>query len=157
MLPLKKNTQADIHKPTFARTDCRTDFVNADKETWSIMLREEHRLRVFKGTEEDTMPWEGQHNTGVEKLHNQKLYDLYSSTNIIWVMIESRMRWTGHVARIRRGEVHTGICSANLRERDHLEDREDNIKFDLQVAGRKARTRFIWLTIGTSAGLLRMW
>ena len=53
---IKKNTQADIHKPTFARTDCRTDFVNADKETWSIILREEHRLRVFKGTEDDTMP-----------------------------------------------------------------------------------------------------
>jgi hypothetical protein len=156
MPPLKKNTKADIHKSTFARTDCWTDFVNADKDTWSIMLREEHRLRVFKGTEEDTMPWEGQHNRGVEKLHNQKLYDLYSSPNIIWV-VESRMRWTGHVARIGRGEVHTGFCSANLRERGQLLDREDNIKCDLQEAGRKARTRFIWLRIGTSAGLLRMW
>ena len=64
------------------------------------------------------------------------------------------MRWTGHVAHIGRGEVHTGFCSANLRERDHLENQEDNIKFDLQEAGRKAQTRFIWLRIVTTAGLL---
>ena len=32
------------------------------------------------------------------------------------------MRWTGHVARMGRGEVHTGFWWGNLRERDHLED-----------------------------------
>jgi hypothetical protein len=31
------------------------------------------------------------------RLHNEELNDLYSSSNIIQVM-ESRMRWTGHVA-----------------------------------------------------------
>jgi hypothetical protein len=77
-------------------------------ETWFLSLREEHRLRMFDigvlwmifGTEiEEVMgDW--------RKLHNEDLHDLYSSLNIIWVMIQSRkIRWVGHVARMgeRRG------------------------------------------------------
>jgi hypothetical protein len=39
-------------------------------------------------------------------------------------MIKSRrMRWAGHVARMRGGRgVHAGYWSGNLRERDHLDD-----------------------------------
>jgi hypothetical protein len=36
------------------------------------------------------------------------------------------------------GDVYTGFCWGNLRERDHLEDPyvdEDNIKMDLQEVG----------------------
>jgi hypothetical protein len=35
------------------------------------------------------------------KLHNEKLHILYSSLNIIWQIKSSRMRWAGHVARMR--------------------------------------------------------
>ena len=35
------------------------------------------------------------------RLHTEKLYDLYSSPNIIRVIKSRRMRWAGHVARIR--------------------------------------------------------
>ena len=60
-------------------------------ETWSLTLREEHRLRVFKnrvlrrifGSERDGVTGEWR------KLHNEELNDLYSSTNIVRV-IKSR-------------------------------------------------------------------
>ena len=32
------------------------------------------------------------------KPHNEKLNDLYSSPNIVWVIKSKRMRWMGHVA-----------------------------------------------------------
>jgi hypothetical protein len=34
------------------------------------------------------------------KLHNEELYNLYSSPNIIKMIKSSRMRWAGHVARM---------------------------------------------------------
>jgi len=69
-------------------------------ETWSLTLREERRLRVFKNRvlrrifgpkmEEVTEEW--------RKLHNEELNDLYCSPNIVRVMKSRRMRWPGHVA-----------------------------------------------------------
>jgi len=41
------------------------------------------------------------------RLHNKELYDLYSSPNIIAVIISRRMRWAGDVARRGIGEVNT--------------------------------------------------
>jgi hypothetical protein len=35
------------------------------------------------------------------KLHNEELYDLYASLNIVRVIKSSRMRRVGHVARMR--------------------------------------------------------
>jgi hypothetical protein len=37
------------------------------------------------------------------RLHNEELNDLYSSPNIILVIISRRMRWAGHVARMGEG------------------------------------------------------
>jgi hypothetical protein len=34
------------------------------------------------------------------RLHNEELYDLYSSSDIIWVIKSRRKRWAGHVACI---------------------------------------------------------
>jgi hypothetical protein len=36
------------------------------------------------------------------KLHNEKLRNFYSSSNIIRMMKSRRMRWAGHVARMGR-------------------------------------------------------
>jgi hypothetical protein len=69
-------------------------------KTWSLTLREEHRLRVFEnrvlrrifGPKRDAMTGDWR------KLHNEELHNLYSSPNLI-IMIKSRMvRWAGHVA-----------------------------------------------------------
>jgi hypothetical protein len=71
-------------------------------ETWSLTLREEHRLRVFENSvlrgifgptrDEVTGEW--------RKLHNEELHDLYSSPSIIRIMTSRRIRWARHVARI---------------------------------------------------------
>ena len=54
------------------------------------------------------------------KLYNEGLYYLYCSRNIFRVKKSGRMRWTEHVARMERGEVHTGFWWGNMRERAHL-------------------------------------
>jgi hypothetical protein len=71
-------------------------------ETWSLTLREEHRLRVFEnrvlrrifGPKRDEVTGEWR------KLHNEELHDLYSSPNIIRIMKSMRIIWVGHVARM---------------------------------------------------------
>ena len=48
---------------------------------------------------------------------------MYCSPNIALV-IESRMRWAGYVARMGRIDVYTGFLWGNLKERNHLEDQD---------------------------------
>jgi hypothetical protein len=69
-------------------------------ETWSLTLREEHRLRVFENRilrrifgpkrDEVTEEW--------RKLHSEELHNLYSSPDIIRQVRSRRMRWARHVA-----------------------------------------------------------
>jgi hypothetical protein len=41
---------------------------------------------------------------GWRKLHNEELHDLYSSPSIVRVIKARKIRWAGHVARMRGGE-----------------------------------------------------
>jgi len=69
-------------------------------ETWSVALREELTVMVFRNRvlrrifgpnrDEVTGEW--------RRLHNAELYNLYSSRNIL--VIKSRKRWAGHVVRM---------------------------------------------------------
>jgi hypothetical protein len=73
-------------------------------ETWSLTLREEHRLRVLEnrvlrrifGPKRDEVTGEWR------KLHIKELHDLYSSPSIITIIKFRRMSWAGHVARMGR-------------------------------------------------------
>jgi len=72
-------------------------------------------------------------------LHNQKLYDLYSPTNIVCVIKSGRIRWTGHIAHMgkRRG-VYGALVGKTERKRPLGRPRnrwEDNIKLELQEVG----------------------
>jgi hypothetical protein len=73
-------------------------------ETWSVTLREVHRLRVFENTilrkifapkREEDESW--------RKLHNDELHSFYTSPNIVRVIKSRRMRWAGHVALMGEG------------------------------------------------------
>jgi hypothetical protein len=43
------------------------------------------------------------------RLHDEELYSLSSSPNIIRVINSRGLRWAGHVARMGRGDVHIGF------------------------------------------------
>jgi len=70
--------------------------------TWSLTLREEHRLRVFKnrvlrrifGPKRDEVAEEWR------KLHNEELNGLHCSPNIARVILSRKMLWAEHVARL---------------------------------------------------------
>jgi hypothetical protein len=71
-------------------------------ETWSLTLREGHRLRVFENRVLRRIfgPKRDEVTGGWTKLHNEELHNLYSSPSIIKMIKSRRMRWAGHVARI---------------------------------------------------------
>jgi hypothetical protein len=68
-------------------------------ETWSLILKEEHRLRVF---EKKVMrrifgPTRDEVTGGWRKLHNEEFHNLYSSPIIIGMMKSRRMRYAGNI------------------------------------------------------------
>jgi hypothetical protein len=73
------------------------------------------------------------------KLRNEELSDLYCSPNIIRVIKSRRIRWAGHVARVReRRCVYKVLVGKPEGKRPLGRPRrrwEDNIKIDLQVVG----------------------
>jgi hypothetical protein len=109
---LSRNVKVKIYKTIIL------PFILHGCETWSLTLREEHRLRVFKNSvlrrifgpksEEVTGEW--------RKLHNEKLHILYSSTNIIMQIKSRRMRWAWHVTRM--GEEYVQGFDGKARRKE---------------------------------------
>jgi hypothetical protein len=111
---ISKNLKIKIYKTVILPV------VPSGCETWSLILRKEHRLRVFGNRvlrkifgpkREEDGSW--------RKLHNDEFHSLYSSPNIVRVIKSRGMRWGEHVARMGRGEVFTGFWSGGPKGRDH--------------------------------------
>ena len=109
-------------------------------ETWSLILREERKLRVFENmvlrrifgprSDEVTGEW--------RRLLNEELNDLYSP-NIVRVIKSRRMRWAGHVAHMgdERGAYRV-LVGKPEGKRPLGRPRHrwvDNIRMDLQEVG----------------------
>jgi hypothetical protein len=81
-------------------------------EPWSLTLKEEHRLRVFKnrdlrrifGHKRDDVMGEWR------KLHSEDLHNLNSSTDIVRQIKSRRMRWAGSDSILGR---LAGACELN--------------------------------------------
>jgi hypothetical protein len=107
-------------------------------ETWSLILREKHRLRVFVnrvlrrifGPKRDKVRGEWR------KLHSGELHNLYLSTDIIRQMKSRRMWWVGHVVCMEEGRNLCRVLVGKPEGKSPLERPrrrwEDGIKMDLR-------------------------
>jgi hypothetical protein len=93
-------------------------------ETWSLTLREEHRLKVFENRVQREIFGHRREEVvgGWRRLHNAELHKLYASSNIIRVIKSRRVRFAGHVARIGEMRSAFNILVGKPERRDHLED-----------------------------------
>jgi hypothetical protein len=113
-------------------------------ETWSLTLREEHRMRVFEirfiriifGSKRDELTGEWR------KFHSEELHNLYSPppTNNFRQIKSRRLRWVGHVARMgeERNVYRALMGKTEERERPLGRPRrrwEDGITMDLGEIG----------------------
>jgi hypothetical protein len=129
-------------------------------ETWSLTLREEHRLRVFEnrvlrgmiGPKRDEVTGEWR------KLHSGELHNLYSSPDIVRQIKSRRMRWAGHVARMGEGRnVYRVLVGKPEKKRTLGRPRrrwKDGIKMDLREIGWGVWSGFTRLRRGIVGGLL---
>jgi hypothetical protein len=71
-------------------------------ETWSLTVREKHKLRVFENKMLRRIfgPKRDRVTGGWRKLHDEELHNLCSSPSIIRIIKSRRMRWAGHMARM---------------------------------------------------------
>jgi hypothetical protein len=107
-------------------------------ETWWLTLREERWVSVIKNRVLRRIFGPKRSEVKVEwrKLHNEELDNLYCSPNIIRVVKDRRMKWVGHVARMRdRRGIYGVLVGKSEGKRPLVSTKriwEDNIKMGLQ-------------------------
>jgi hypothetical protein len=69
-------------------------------QTWYLALREEQRLKVFENRVLSRMFEQKRYQT-MRGWHNEELHCVYSSPNTIRTIKSRRIRWAGHIARMR--------------------------------------------------------
>jgi hypothetical protein len=93
-------------------------------ETWSITLREGHRMRIFENRVLRIFGPKREEDGSWRKLHNDELHSLYYSQNIIRVIKSRRMRCGRDMWHAwGRGEEFIGFWLEGPKVSDHLEDR----------------------------------
>jgi hypothetical protein len=129
---LSRNVKIKIYETMILRV------VSYGCETWSVTLKEEHRLRVFENRvlrrifapkrDEVTGEW--------RKLHSEELRILYFSPNIIRQTKSRRMRWAAHVTRMGEERNVYRVLVGKLEGKRPLERPrrrwEDGIRMDLR-------------------------
>jgi hypothetical protein len=151
---LSKNVKVKIYKPTILLV------VLYGCETWSLTLREEHRLRVSEnrilrrifGPKRDEVRGEWR------KFHGEELHILYSSPDSIRQIKSRRMRWVGQVACMgEEREMYRVLVGKPEGKKPLGRPRrrwEDEIRMDLRDIGWGSVEWIRWLRIGTGDGLL---
>jgi hypothetical protein len=108
-------------------------------ETWSLTMREEHRLRIFEKRVLRIFGPKREQEGLWRKLHNDELHSLYSSLNIVRVIKSMRVKWAGHVARLGEGRVVYRVLVGRPEGKRPLGRPwcrwKDNIKMDLSEIG----------------------
>jgi hypothetical protein len=109
------------------------------RETWSLTLREEHRLRVFEnrvlrgifGQKRDEV------TGGLIKLHNEEIHNLYCSLSIIRIIKSRRMKWPGTTNGEKRNAYRILVGKPEGKRPLGRPRRrwEDNIRMDLSEIG----------------------
>jgi hypothetical protein len=80
---ISRNLKIKVYKNCTSASGC---------ETWSLALREEHRLRVFENRVLRIFGTKMEEDGSWRKLHNDELHNLYSSLNIVRVIKSRRLR-----------------------------------------------------------------
>ncbi|KAJ4438525.1 hypothetical protein ANN_14470 [Periplaneta americana] len=149
---LSKNLKVRIYKTVILPV------VTYGCETWTLTLREEHRLRVFEskvlrkifGAKRDEVTGEWR------KLHNTELHAFYSSDDIMRNIKSRRLRWAGHVGRMGESRnayrVLVGRPEGKRLLGRHRRRWEDNIKMDLREVGYDDRE---WINLAQDRDLRR--
>jgi hypothetical protein len=111
------------------------------RETRSLTLKEEQRLRAFENRELRRIfgPKRDEATGGWRKSRNEVLHNLYSSPNIVRVIKSRRMRWAGRITRMVEIRNANTILVGKSEGRTPLgilwRRWEDNIKMDARKIG----------------------
>jgi hypothetical protein len=138
-------------------------------ETWSLIVREEYKLRVFEKRvlRRIFVPKRDGVTGGWRKLQNEELHNLYSSPSIIRIIKSRRMRWAGHVARMReKRNVYRLLVGKPEGKRPLGRPRRrwiDNIEMELLEIGLNVvdwigltQNRYKWIAFLNSVMILRV-